>query len=106
MKSWHVFNLLNKLYKMMDYIAECFGIYKIETVGGCYICCSGLPRRDPNHAVNVANFTLAVQNALELVVSPVDNKPLQLRFGFHSGSCTAGVVVVTAPRHAALLFVW
>ena len=64
-----------------------------------YVCCSGLPEKDSNHARNVANFALAVQYFSKLVLSPVDNTPIQLRVGVHSGACASGVVGMTNPRY-------
>ena len=56
------------------------------------MCCSGLPKPDEEHAKNVANFAIAVQHCSQMVLSPVDNTPIQLRAGIHTGPCASGVV--------------
>ncbi|GAX11644.1 guanylate cyclase soluble subunit beta [Fistulifera solaris] len=96
---WEVINMLNQLYCIMDCLAMKFNLFKVETIGDAYVCCSGLPDSDENHARNVANFALAVSHCCGLVKSPMDGKPIQLRIGIHSGSCASGVVGVTNPRY-------
>ena len=51
--------MLNKLYSIMDFLAAKFNLFKVETIGDAYVCCSGLPQADENHAQNVANFAIA-----------------------------------------------
>jgi class 3 adenylate cyclase len=96
---WEVINMLNQLYCIMDCLAMKFNLFKVETIGDAYVCCSGLPDSDENHARNVANFALAVNHCCGLVKSPVDGKRIQLRIGIHSGACASGVVGVTNPRY-------
>lgn len=96
---WQVINMLNQLYCIMDFLAMKFHLFKIETIGDAYVCCSGLPESDADHGKNVANFALAVRHCCRLVKSPVDGEPIQLRIGIHSGSCASGVVGVTNPRY-------
>jgi guanylate cyclase soluble subunit beta len=95
---WAVIDLLNQLYTVMDYLASHFNLYKVETIGDAYMCCSGLPVPDKHHAENIANFAIAVVEAVKLVKSPVDGSPIQLRVGIHTGSCTAGVVGTLTPH--------
>jgi Adenylate and Guanylate cyclase catalytic domain len=61
----------------MDFLASHFKLYKIETIGDAYVCCSGLPIPDMYHAENVANFALAVMECVKQIHSPVDDKPIQ-----------------------------
>lgn len=68
-------------------------------VGDAYVCCSGLPEADEEHAINVANFAIAVQHCSRRVLSPLDGSPIQLRVGIHTGSCASGIVGVTNPRY-------
>lgn len=99
-KPHDVIVLLNRLYCIMDYLASKFGLYKIETVGDAYVCCSGLPRDDYNHAENVANFAIAVSHCGRLVPSPLDgDEPIQLRIGIHTGECASGIVGTVNPRY-------
>ena len=97
--AWEVIDLLNRLYCVMDYLCEKFGLYKIDTIGDAFICCSGLPQENENHAENVANFAVAVRHCAMQVVSPIDGEPIKLRMGVHTGPCTTGVVGMTTPRY-------
>lgn len=83
----------------MDYLLDKFGLFKIETIGDAYVCCSGIPERDQDHARKVALFAIAVSHCVKHVLSPVDGKPIQLRIGIHSGSAASGVVGVNNPRY-------
>jgi class 3 adenylate cyclase len=95
---WDIVGLLNRLYGVMDFLAGRFNLFKVETIGDAYVCCSGLPQADEVHAKNVANFAIAVKHCCRQELSPLDNSPIQLRIGIHSGSCASGVVGMTNPR--------
>jgi class 3 adenylate cyclase len=97
--SWDIVALLNRLYGVMDLLAGKFNLFKVETIGDAYVCCSGLPQADEEHAKNVANFAIAVKHCCRQVLSPLDDTPIQLRIGVHSGSCASGVVGMTNPRY-------
>jgi class 3 adenylate cyclase len=94
-----VIDMLNSLYSIMDFLAAKFNLFKVETIGDAYVCCSGLPQANENHAQNVANFAIAVQHCCRHVRSPLDQQPIQLRVGINSGECASGIVGVTNPRY-------
>jgi len=93
-----VVTLLNQLYSVMDYCASFFNIFKVETIGDAYMIVGGMNNDDDNHATNIADFALLVMKACELVRSPYDGSPIQLRVGIHSGPVAAGVVGTVMPR--------
>jgi class 3 adenylate cyclase len=99
LSPWHVVNMLNQLYGIMDHLAKKFHLFKVETIGDAYVCCSGLPESDANHAANVAHFAVAVTQVCGKVLSPLDGSRLQLRIGVHTGACASGIVGVTNPRY-------
>ena len=41
-----------------------FNVMKVETIGDAYTCASGVPIRNSNHAVEVANMALAIRVAV------------------------------------------
>lgn len=98
-EPWDVIDMLNQLYTIMDHLASRFNLYKVETIGDAYMCCSGLPTPDENHAQNIANFALAVAECVQLVQSPADGTPIQLRIGIHTGHCMGGVVGTLTPHY-------
>lgn len=96
---WDVIAMLNRLYCVMDFLAKRFDVFKVETIGDAYVCCSGLPTANDKHAMNVANFAIAVNHCCRQVLTPVEKQPIRLRIGIHSGSCASGVVGMTNPRY-------
>ena len=50
--------LLESLYNAFDVIAKRRCIFKVETVGDCYVAASGLPNLRKDHAGSLANFTI------------------------------------------------
>lgn len=96
---WEIIDMLNTLYTLMDYLAAKFSLYKVETIGDAYMCCSGLPKEDEQHAENVANFALAVKRCVSLVKSPLTGEQIRLRIGIHTGSCMSGVVGNLTPHY-------
>ena len=96
---WEVIDMLNILYTVMDFLSEKFGLYKVETIGDAYMCCSGLPEPDEFNAENVANFAIAVNECVKLVKSPITGESIRLRMGIHSGHCMSGVVGTLTPHY-------
>ena len=84
----------------MDYCASKFSVYKVETIGDAYMVVAGAPEEDDDHYLHIANFALHVKDAVSaLVLSPLDNTPIQLRIGIHTGPVVAGVVGNLMPRY-------
>jgi hypothetical protein len=93
-----VFTLLETLYRAFDEIAKRRRVFKVETVGDCYVAVTGLPDPRKDHAVAMARFARdCMQRArvltkkLEVTLGP-DTGDLSMRCGLHSGPVTAGVL--------------
>jgi class 3 adenylate cyclase len=93
-----VFVLLETVYHAFDQIAKRRGVFKVETVGDCYVAVAGLPEPRPDHAVAMARFAHdcnvklhRLVKQLEVTLGP-DTGDLSMRFGLHSGPVTAGVL--------------
>jgi len=93
-----VFTLLESVYSAFDAIAKRQRIFKVETIGDCYVAVAGLPERREDHAEAMAKFANAcrrrmnqVVKKLEVILGP-DTADLSMRFGLHSGPVTAGVL--------------
>ncbi|KAG7363090.1 PAS domain containing protein [Nitzschia inconspicua] len=89
---------LETLYTNFDKIAKKRSVFKVETVGNCYIAITGLPEAQPNHAVIMSKFPKEsmqrmseLVKKLEVTLGP-DTGELCLRCGLHSGPITAGVL--------------
>eukprot|EP00934_Nitzschia_sp_Nitz4_P001129 Nitzschia sp. Nitz4//scaffold132_size63325//9375//11592//NITZ4_006288-RA/size63325-snap-gene-0.49-mRNA-1//1//CDS//3329535308//1129//frame0 len=93
-----VFELLEQIYSSFDHIAKRKKIFKVETIGDCYMAAAGLPERRDDHAIAMASFArdclrklLHVVRKLESSLGPSTGE-LGMRVGIHSGPVTAGVL--------------
>ena len=91
-----VFTLLESLFYEFDCIANKMGVYKLSTVGDCYIASAGVPYPQQDHAIVITVFAECCrQRAKELFIelSPkLKTRNLGIRIGIHSGPVTAGVL--------------
>lgn len=97
-EPFQVFILLETLYAAFDAIAKRRRIFKVETIGDCYVAVSGLPEPRADHAMVMSKFANDIMNSmrtltrdLETSLGP-DTGDLALRIGLHSGPVTAGVL--------------
>ena len=93
-----VFVLLEALYSEFDALACQLGVFKVETIGDCYVAATGLPEPNKDHAIVLARFAWecvimmgSVCTRLEATLGP-GTADLALRVGLHSGPVTAGVL--------------
>eukprot|EP00339_Tiarina_fusa_P025544 CAMPEP_0117020940 /NCGR_PEP_ID=MMETSP0472-20121206/15856_1 /TAXON_ID=693140 ORGANISM="Tiarina fusus, Strain LIS" /NCGR_SAMPLE_ID=MMETSP0472 /ASSEMBLY_ACC=CAM_ASM_000603 /LENGTH=1185 /DNA_ID=CAMNT_0004726283 /DNA_START=326 /DNA_END=3883 /DNA_ORIENTATION=- len=93
-----VFTLLETLYRSFDVIAGKLKVFKVETIGDCYMAVTGLPNPDEAHAVHMSRFAYQCMMGmkeliweLEAILGP-GTSDLALRAGLHSGPVTAGVL--------------
>ena len=93
-----VFTLLESIYHEFDKIARRRNVFKVETVGDCYVAVCGLPEPNPRHAIHIARFASECRQSmnelvkeLEVTLGP-DTADLRIRVGIHSGPVTAGVL--------------
>jgi len=93
-----VFILLETLYGAADKIANRMGVFKVETIGDCYVAVTGLPRPRVDHAVALAKFASRfLFSSRGIFHSLADTlgegtSELDVRIGLHSGPVTAGVL--------------
>ena len=93
-----VFILLQTLYQGFDIVAKRRRVFKVETIGDCYLAVTGVPDNQPKHALIMARFAWEcrhqmseIMKNLEVQLGP-DCSDLKMRFGIHSGPVTAGVL--------------
>lgn len=93
-----VFSLLETIYSAFDEIAGRRRVFKVETVGDCYLAVAGLPEPRADHALVMARFARdcmirfqLLTHKLEVELGP-DTSSLGIRVGLHSGPVTAGVL--------------
>ncbi|CAB9505736.1 Receptor-type guanylate cyclase gcy [Seminavis robusta] len=93
-----VFVLLETIFHAFDGVAKKRRVFKVETVGDCYVAVSGLPKPRTDHPVAMCRFARdiiakmrSLTKALEVSLGP-DTGDLDLRVGVHSGPVTAGIL--------------
>jgi class 3 adenylate cyclase len=93
-----VFSLLETIYNSFDAIAKRLDVYKVETIGDCYVAVAGLPNPRNDHAVVMTQFARLCMRKMHTLVRKLeiwlgpDTTDLAMRFGLHSGPVTAGVL--------------
>ncbi|KXZ46775.1 hypothetical protein GPECTOR_40g509 [Gonium pectorale] len=107
-----VMEFLNNLYSRLDTLLDVYGVYKVETIGDCYMVAGGLMTRDADgfmtvrgsdsldelHAEKVMSFAKAMLRETAQVMLPTTGKPVQMRIGLHSGPVMSGIVGSRMPR--------
>jgi len=93
-----VFMLLETIYGAFDTLAQRRHVFKVETVGDCYVAVAGLPTPRKDHACVMARYAhdcltkmSQVVHKLEVVLGP-GTSTLGIRIGLHSGPTIAGVL--------------
>jgi len=93
-----VFTLLETLYSTFDRSAKALGVFKVETIGDCYVAACGLPEPRDDHSVVIFRFARHCLAKMRNLVTKLaaklgpDTADLKMRFGIHSGPVTAGVL--------------
>jgi class 3 adenylate cyclase len=93
-----VFELLECIYSSFDAIAERRGVFKVETIGDCYVAVTGIPEPQADHAIIMARFARDCMMKMSQLAGELgetlgaDTMDLEMRIGLHSGPTTAGVL--------------
>jgi hypothetical protein len=98
------FTLLEQIYNAFDVIARRRRIFKVETIGDCYVAAAGLPEPLPDHAVAMSRFAteclskmVSVVQRLEVLLGP-GTADLSMRFGIHR------YVIQAFPQNGVTIF--
>ena len=83
-------SILHTCFSAFDTIIGKYNIEKIKTIGDAYMCVSGLPKGNPNHARDLILAGLEFQAFVESKAG--DDFPFTMRLGINSGSVVAGIV--------------
>jgi class 3 adenylate cyclase len=93
-----VFELLEALYRAFDSLAVRRKVFKVETIGDCYVAVTGLPDPQADHAVLMARFADDCMKRMSQLTMDLastlgeDTATLAMRVGLHSGPVTGGVL--------------
>lgn len=89
---------METIYSSFDKIAALRGVFKVETVGDCYVAATGIPEAQSNHTIIMMRFSRDCMSKMSQIVHNLaatmgeDTRELTIRVGLHSGGCTAGVL--------------
>jgi len=81
---------LNKLFTDFDRIAKKHNVEKIKTIGDAYMAVCGVPKKQEDHALRLANFTFDVMSASQQFI--IGHSKVDLRIGIHAGEAIAGII--------------
>lgn len=93
-----VFELLETIYGEFDKIARKMDVFKVETIGDCYVAVTGIPSPQADHAARMVRFAhvcmVKMSKLTEKLVQTLgeETRELEFRVGLHSGPTTAGVL--------------
>ncbi|KXZ41700.1 hypothetical protein GPECTOR_314g8 [Gonium pectorale] len=106
-----VMKFLNDLYTRFDTLLDIYGVYKVETIGDCYMVAGGLMSKDADgfasvrtgsndnlQAWRVVSFAKAMLRDAAKVLLPTTKEPVKMRVGIHTGPVVSGVVGTRMPR--------
>ena len=81
---------LNKLFTEFDRIAKKHNVEKIKTIGDAYMAVCGVPKKQEDHALRLANFAFDVMSASQQFI--IGHSKVDLRIGIHAGEAIAGII--------------
>ena len=98
-----MFHLLEQIFWEFDQIAERHNVFKLGTIGDCYIAVTGIPDPIDDHATVLTQFAFEARDKVHEVCGKMsaeglDTSTLDMRFGIHSGATTAGILRGTKSR--------
>lgn len=85
---------LHTCFKAFDEIIDKYNIEKIKTIGDAYLAVAGLPIPNTNHAVDIINAALEINEFVKQRKKALGERGFEVRIGIHSGSVVAGIVGV------------
>ena len=87
--------MLDFYFRGFDEIISKYPIEKIKTIGDAYLCVSGAPEENDDHAINIVQAALDFQEFVKANAHRkfgVGSELLEMRIGIHTGPLVAGVV--------------
>lgn len=98
-----MFRLLEQIFWEFDDLAFKLGVFKLGTIGDCYIAVTGIPVPVADHAIVLTQFAFEAREKVRQVCQKLereglDTARLDMRFGIHSGATTAGILRGTKSR--------
>lgn len=86
---------INECFSEFDRIMERHQVEKIKTIGDAYMAAGGLPSPNENHAINVVNAALEIQQFMANHAKEKEAASIpffEIRIGVNTGPVVAGIV--------------
>ena len=93
MEPGDLIQTLNVFFNGFDKLSKKHEITKVKTIGDCYMCVSGIPKQQKNHAKEICALAFDMLQFVEgiNIQHQVLDKPIwKLRIGIHTGPLIAG----------------
>ncbi|MGB0425062.1 MAG: adenylate/guanylate cyclase domain-containing protein, partial [Flavobacteriales bacterium] len=95
MNSKQLVEILDETFKIFDDLCDKYHVEKIKTIGDAYMCATGIPNVNEQHATLLVDFAMEMCESMKGINQRNKDKGLpqwNLRIGIHSGPLIAGVV--------------
>merc|ERR1712176_503753 len=121
---FEVMVFLNDLFHVFDNMCDEYNVYKLETVGDCYVATVGVVtgmivssklygfEAQPNDSLvkqactsnskDLVGFAKAMIRGSRKVLKPVLKTPATMRVGIHTGNCMSGIIGTTKLKFCLL----
>lgn len=96
-----VVGMLSELFTQFDRMAVEFGVYKVHTIGDCYVVMNDttLDKRNPQHDAKImVEFAFSMLATIKQI-NEEHNSQLNMRIGVHYGELIAGITGTNLVRY-------
>ncbi|OQV12412.1 putative Receptor-type guanylate cyclase gcy-12 [Hypsibius exemplaris] len=96
-----IVTVLNRLTEAFMETIQQFDVIRVGSADGGYMVASGIPTRtELTHVEHIASMALVLRReTASITAGSKSTKTFQIRAGFNSGPCVAGIVGETVPRY-------
>eukprot|EP01025_Chloroclados_australasicus_P026576 TRINITY_DN2640_c0_g2_i3.p1 TRINITY_DN2640_c0_g2~~TRINITY_DN2640_c0_g2_i3.p1 ORF type:complete len:258 (-),score=12.07 TRINITY_DN2640_c0_g2_i3:98-871(-) len=98
--------MLNRFYYQLDMLSEQLGVYKVETIGDCYVVVGGLfsnasHKGEEDHADRIIFLGAGIHKIVQEMndAKITGSHIIQVRVGIHSGEVCSGIIGYTRKRY-------
>ena len=104
-------NLLSRLFSKFDQLCEQYGVYKVHTIGDCYVIMSytgKIPKERRSPIIQIEEAFRVTQVGFEMINIINDErtrtknpvlKNLNMRIGIHTGKIVGGIIGTKVVRY-------
>jgi class 3 adenylate cyclase len=92
LEAEQVMDLLHGLFSKYDSASDNWGVYKVETIGDCYMAATNLTTSNAQHVDIMVRFAIEMVQAANSIMNPLTQQPLSVRVGIHTGRVMSGIV--------------